>query len=64
MDYIHILVNELFSYSSRSEAIWRAIVIHIKNKYRIVISKEDVLPGYLLGGIMNKLGIVCDYRDE
>lgn len=57
-------MDELFSYSSKSEAIWRVIVKQIKEIYDIVISKEDILPGYLLGAILHKNGILCDFKSN
>lgn len=29
-----------------------------------MISKEDIIPGYLLGGIMTGSGIECDYKTQ
>ena len=31
-------------------------------RYQVVFSKEDVIPGYLLGGIVSSLGIDCDFK--
>ncbi len=39
MDCIHMLFNELFSYSQRSENIWRTIVREADSRYRIIVSK-------------------------
>ena len=51
LDSIHLLIDSLFSYSTHSEGIWRMIVKQVKKVYDIVISKEDIFPGFLLGGI-------------
>ena len=63
MDCAHVMINELFSYSAKSESIWKIIVREINKKYRIIVSKEDVIPGYLLGGIMYRNGIDCYYKN-
>lgn len=31
-------------------------------KHKVTISKEDVVPGYLLSAIIEKLGLICDFR--
>ena len=36
----------------------------IKRKYDVIISKEDILPGFLLGGIFYRFGIECNFKDE
>lgn len=38
------------------------IVKEVNKKFKVVISKEDILAGYLLGGIMDTIGIDCDYK--
>ena len=62
MDCAHVMINELLSYSAKSESIWKTIVREVNKKYGIIISKEDVIPGYLLGGIMYRNGIDCFYK--
>ena len=62
MDCAHVMINELFSYSAKSESIWKIVVREINKKYRIIVSKEDVIPGYLLGAIMHRNGIDCFYK--
>lgn len=57
LDCSHILIDQLFSYSSRSENIWRLIVKEVNKRYGVVVSKEDIIVGYLLGGIINGIGI-------
>ena len=37
------------------------IVKEVNKKFKVVISKQDILPGYLLGGVMSTMGIDCDY---
>ena len=62
MDCAHVMVNELFSYSAKSESIWKTVVREINKKYGIIVSKEDILPGYLLGGIVHRNGIDCFFK--
>lgn len=62
LDCSHVLLDELFSYSSSSENIWRLIVKEVNKRFKVVVSKEDIIPGYLLGGIMGTIGINCEYK--
>lgn len=52
----------MFGYSNASETIWKIIVEQCSQKYRVPVSKEDIIPGYLLGAIIEKIGLVCDFR--
>ena len=61
LDGVHILINELFSYSFRAENIWKVIVNEISKQYRVVISKEDIITGYLLSAICIKNGLICNF---
>lgn len=58
------MIDELFSYSSRSEAIWRTIVKQTKEKYKVIVSKEDILPTYLLGAIIYKNGLETNFKSS
>ncbi len=33
-------------------------------RYRIIVSKEDVVGGYLLSGIVGKVGLECDFKHK
>lgn len=62
IDSCHTLFDLLFSYSNNSEALWKSIVEQSRQKYRIIISKEDLIPGYLLSSIIERMGIDCNFR--
>ena len=34
------------------------------SRYRMVVSKEDVIGGYLLSGIVYRLGLECDFKQK
>lgn len=42
--------------------IWKTIVRRVKDIFGIVCSKEDILPGMLLGGIIELNGVLCDFK--
>lgn len=54
----------MFGYSNSSENIWRLIVEQCGLKHKVIITKDDVIPGYLLSSIIEKLGLVCNFRDS
>lgn len=62
LDCLHAMINEFFSYSTKSEAIWKIVVRQVKQIYNIALSKEDIIPGFLLASIMDRNGIECDYK--
>jgi hypothetical protein len=33
-------------------------------RHRMIVSKEDVVGGYLLSGIVDKLGLECDFKQK
>jgi len=52
----------MFGYSNDAENIWKIIVEQCSSKYKITVSKEDVVAGFLLGSIIDRIGLVCDFR--
>jgi hypothetical protein len=52
----------LFSYSNESENIWKIIVEQAKRKYDLMVSKEDIITGYLLSAIISRNGLICDFK--
>jgi hypothetical protein len=52
----------MFGYSNTAESIWKIIVEQSNQKYKVAVSKEDLIPGYLLGAIIDRFGLVCDFR--
>lgn len=33
-------------------------------RYRMIVSKEDVIPGFILSGIVHKLSLECDFKQK
>jgi hypothetical protein len=62
LDCVHMMMDQLFSYGNKSEVIWRVIVKEVKKINDVVVSKEDILPGFLLASIIHEHGIECDFK--
>lgn len=52
----------MFSYTLKAENIWKVIVNEINKKFKLVISKEDIIPGYILSALSEKMGITFDFK--
>ena len=62
MDSTHVLLDMLFGYSSEGEQMWKVIVEQCKVRYRVSVSKEDLVAGYLLGSVIERIGLNCNFR--
>jgi hypothetical protein len=40
------------------------IVEQCRVKYRAVVSKEDLIPGYLLSSVVERIGLHCNFRQS
>ena len=54
----------LFSYSNESEHLWKIVVEQCKLRFRIAVSREDLIPGYLLSSVTEQLGVNCNMRQS
>ena len=52
----------VFGYSNGAESVWRVVVEQCNQRHKTTISKEDLIPGYLLSAVLEKVGINCDFR--
>lgn len=52
LDSCHALLELIFGYSNNAEAVWRVVVEHCGTRFKVALSKEDLLPGYLFSSLL------------
>jgi hypothetical protein len=62
LESCHALLELTFGYSNAAESIWKVVVEQSHLRYQISLSKEDVIPGYLFSALLQRMGILCDFR--
>lgn len=62
LDSCQALLELIFGYSNNAEAVWRVVVEQCGTRFKVALSKEDLLPGYLLSSLLERFGLICDFR--
>ena len=58
------LVNMLFGRGIESDSLWKTITQYCKEHFRVIITKDDIIGGYLLASLVERIGLNCDFRQS
>lgn len=64
LDHVHELLDNFMSFSGISDQLWKIVAQNCNKEYKIVVNKDDLLSGYLLGSVIDRFGLECNFRSS